>query len=132
MASIFGEEQDKADAMERYIKKLSGNDPLAALNNAVQWEIFSADLRSFRKQLKKYDTGRPPFDPMLMFKIMILQSRYNLSDEMMEFMIQDCLSFMNFLGLSSDGRVPDAKTIWYFRNELSKADRYHCVLQRHN
>ena len=122
MPSIFGEEQDRADALEIYLKKLSHNDPLATLKNTIKWEIFSKELGKFRTSLKKNDTGRPPFDPMLMFKILILQSLYNLSDDVMEFMIRDRLSFMNFLDISLGDRVPDAKTIWYFRNELSKAD----------
>jgi IS5 family transposase len=130
MSGIFGEEQDRVDAMEIYLKKLSSKDPLVALNNTIQWEIFSADLRTFRKSLRKYDTGRPPFDPLLMFKILLLQSLYNLSDESMEFMIQDRLSFMNFLGLSSGDRVPDAKTIWFFRNELSKANMVERLFSR--
>ena len=130
MPSIFGEEQDRADALEIYLKKLSRKDPLAALKKTIKWDIFSADLHSFRKSLKSYDTGRPPFDPMLMFKILILQSLYKLSDEVMEFMIRDRLSFMHFLDLSLGDRVPDAKTIWFFRNELSKADIVECLFSR--
>ena len=130
MPSIFGEEQDRADAQEIYMKKLSHNDPLAALKKTIKWEIFSEDLVRFRKSLKKNDTGRPPFDPLLMFKILILQSLYNLSDDVMEFMIRDRLSFMHFLDLSPGDRVPDAKTIWYFRNELSKADMVERLFSR--
>ena len=130
MPSIFGEEQDRADALEIYLKKLSQNDPLATLKKTIKWEIFSKDLGKFRTSLKKHDTGRPPFDPMLMFKILILQSLYNLSDDVMEFMIHDRLSFMNFLDLSLGDRVPDAKTIWYFRNELSKVDMVERLFSR--
>ena len=130
MPSIFGADQDKADALEIYLKKLSPNDPLATLKKTIKWEIFSADLRSFRKSLKSHDTGRPSFDPMLMFKILILQSLYNLSDEVMEFMIRDRLSFMHFLDISLGDRVPDAKTIWFFRNELSKADMVERLFSR--
>jgi IS5 family transposase len=58
----------------------------------------------------------------MMFKIMILQSLYNISDDAMEFFIRDRLSFMRFLGLDLTERVPDAKTIWKFREELTKAE----------
>ncbi len=59
--------------------------------------------------------GRPPFDPVLMFKILVIQMLNNLSDERTEYLINDRLSFMRFLGLGLSERVPDAKTIWLFR-----------------
>jgi IS5 family transposase len=56
-----------------------------------------------------------------MFKVLILQSLYNLSDEAIEYQILDRLSFMRFLGLRLGSRVPDAKTIWLFREQLTEA-----------
>ena len=56
-----------------------------------------------------------------MFKIMVLQTLYSLSDEAAEFQIKDRLSFQRFLGLGLDGAVPDATTIWLFRERLVKA-----------
>ena len=56
-----------------------------------------------------------------MFKIIILQLLYNLSDDQVEFQIRDMLSLMRFLVLSLSDTVPDAKTIWLFREELGKA-----------
>lgn len=47
----------------------------------------------------------------MMFKIMVLQALYGLSDDQAEFQVQDRLSFMRFLGLGLGDRVPDAKTI---------------------
>ncbi len=55
-----------------------------------------------------------------MFKTLVLQSLYNLSDEQVEFQIRDCYSFCRFLGLAPEGRVPDAKTVWHFSEELKK------------
>lgn len=55
--------------------------------------------------------GRPPYDPILMFKSLVLQALCNLSDHQTEFQIRDRLSFMGFLGLVLHDRVPDAKTI---------------------
>jgi IS5 family transposase len=57
--------------------------------------------------------GRPPYDAVLMFKILILQSLYTLSDDQTEYQIKDRLSFMRFLGLTLSHRVPDAKTIFF-------------------
>ncbi|EHH13639.1 transposase IS4 family protein [Mesorhizobium amorphae CCNWGS0123] len=65
--------------------------------------------------------GRPPYDPVMMFKIMVLQALYGLSDDQAEFQIQDRLSFMRFLGLGLADRVPDAKTIWLLREHLTQA-----------
>ena len=65
--------------------------------------------------------GRPPYDPVFMFKVMVLQALYGLSDDQAEFQIQDRLSFMRFLGLGLGDRVPDAKTIWLFREHLTQA-----------
>ena len=65
--------------------------------------------------------GRPPYDPVLMFKILVLQTLYTLSDDAAEFQIKDRLSFMRFLGLGLHDRVPDAKTIWLFREQLTRA-----------
>jgi len=56
-----------------------------------------------------------------MFKLMVLQALYSLSDDPAEFQVQDRLSFMRFLGLGLGDRVPDAKTIWLFREHLTQA-----------
>jgi IS5 family transposase len=94
-------------------------DPLLRLAKVVNWELFRVQLQSIRKN---ETVGRPSFDVVMMFKIMILQSLYNISDDAMEFFIRDRLSFMRFLGLDLTERVPDAKTIWKFREELTKAE----------
>lgn len=130
--SMFGWEQDMKDAMEKQSKFFSGKDPLVELNATVDWDIFSPDLRRFRKSLRANDTGRKPYDPLLMFKILILQSLYNLPDETLEFMIHDRISFMRFLGLSATDAIPDARTIWRFRNELAKADMVERLFSRFN
>ena len=58
-----------------------------------------------------------------MFKILVIQATNNLSDERAEFLINDRLSFMRFLGLGLDDRVPDARTIWLFREKLTTPGR---------
>lgn len=77
-----------------------------------------------RKALKRSDRvngGRPPFDDLLMFRLLVLQALYNLSDEQAEYQVRDRLSFMRFLGLDMDGTAPDARTIWLFREKLAQA-----------
>jgi transposase, IS5 family len=65
--------------------------------------------------------GRPAFDHELMFKVLILQAAHGLSDERAEYLIKDRLSFMRFLGLGLADTVPDANTIWTYREALTRA-----------
>jgi IS5 family transposase len=99
----------------------AGGDPLPKLQKMVDWERFRAKLERVRDQQRKSNAGRKPFDVVLMFKVLVLQSLYNLSDDKTEFQIRDRLSFMRFLGLSLGDAVPDAKTIWLFREQLTEA-----------
>jgi IS5 family transposase len=104
------------------LKRLSDlGDQLEAFRAAVDFEIFRADLVEALAYSDGAQGGRPPFDPIMMLKILIIQSANNLSDERTEFLINDRLSFMRFLGLSLSDRVPDARTIWLFRERLTKA-----------
>ena len=108
--------------LEFRMRKIDSNgDPLKRLNELVDWELFRPVLQQIRNKKRKSRAGRKPFDVVLMFKILILQSLYNLSDDATEAQILDRLSFMRFLGLSIGDRVPDAKTIWLFREELKTA-----------
>lgn len=95
-------------------------DILPNLKKLVPWEDFRGELEVIYDHERKSNAGRRPFDVVMMFKILILQSLYNLSDDEMEYQIMDRLSFMRFLGLDLDSRVPDAKTIWLFRSKLEE------------
>lgn len=109
------------DIDERYARLSEAGDPLEKLNALVPWEVFRKPLAKALKRSDGTKGGRPPCDPVMMFKIMILQALYGLSDDQAEFQIQDRLSFMRFLGLGLDDKVPDAKTIWLFREHLTQA-----------
>ena len=107
---------------ENRLKKLSKlGDSLVRLNKVIDWEQFRPVLATVLKKEPKGAGGRPPYDCILMFKILILQRIYNLSDDQTEYQINDRMSFMRFLGLGLEDRVPDAKTIWLFRDTLTKA-----------
>ncbi len=96
-------------------------DPLEALNRVIPWEDFRSVLRKgLRNKDRKSEAGRPPYDEVLMFKVLVLQALYNLADDRTQFHIQDRLSFMRFLGLGMDAQVPDAKTIWLYRDMLAQ------------
>jgi len=109
------------DWQERFEQLDNGGDPLVKLNAMIPWKTFGKQLEKVRDKDRKSTAGRKPFDVVVMFKILILQSLYNLSDDQTEFQIRDRLSFMRFLELSIGDRVPDAKTIWLFREQLTEA-----------
>ena len=97
-------------------------DSLERLDGAIDWELFRPRLTKVFKKEAKGAGGRPPYDYLMLFKILVLQRIYNLSDDQTEYQINDRISFMRFLGLHLGDRVPDAKTIWLFRDTLTKAD----------
>ena len=104
------------------LKRLSDlGDQLEAFRVVVDFETFRPELNAALSYSNGSQGGRPPFDPVMMFKILVIQAANNLSDERTEFLINDRLSFMRFLGLSLADRVPDARTIWLFREKLTKA-----------
>lgn len=109
------------DIDERYGRLSEAGDPLEKLNAIVPWEVFRKPLAKALKRSDGAKGGRPPYDPVLMFKVLVLQALYNLSDDQAEFQIQDRLSFTRFLGLGLADKVPDAKTIWLFREHLAEA-----------
>lgn len=97
-------------------------DPLTKINKTIDWEVFRPMLEKAREKERKSAAGAKGFDVVLLFKALILQSLYNLSDEAMEFQILDRYSFSRFLGLHAASKVPDATTLWRFREDLTKAD----------
>lgn len=109
------------DIDDRYGRLSAAGDPLEKLNAVVPWEVFRKPLAKALKRSDGVKGGRPPFDLVLMFKIMVLQALYNLGDDQTEFLINDRLSFMRFLGLGLEDTVPDATTIWLFREHLTQA-----------
>ena len=72
-------------------------------------------------ELKKSSAGRKPFDAILMFRMLVLQALNNLSDEQVEYQVRDRLSFSRFLGLAIEDSIPDATTLWLFREKLARA-----------
>ena len=109
------------DLSDRYEALSAAGDPLERLASVVDFEVFRGPLIAALRRSVRGKGGRPPFDPVMMFKILVLQALYSLSDEATEFQIKDRLSFQRFLGLGLDGTVPDATTVWLFRERLVQA-----------
>jgi IS5 family transposase len=109
------------DLDERYRALAETGDPLIKLAELIEFEVFRSPLLRALARSDGSRGGRPPYDPVLMFKILVLQTLYTLSDDAAEFQIKDRLSFMRFLSLGFHDRVPDAKTIWLFREQLTRA-----------
>lgn len=111
------------DVEERMEKIQQYNSPILRLAEYIDFNFFRAELESHFRKDKDYSRGgRPPYDYVLMFKILLIQHFYNISDDQTEFCINDRFSFMQFLDLKLGQRIPDAKTIWHFKNELAKED----------
>jgi transposase, IS5 family len=109
------------DVDERLRRLSDLGDRLEAFGQVVDFELFRPELEAALCYSDGAKGGRPPCDAVLMFKLLLIQAHNNLSDERTEFLINDRLSFMRFLGLALGDRVPDATTIWLFREKLTKA-----------
>jgi transposase, IS5 family len=110
---------------DRRLEALSAQgDPLVAINVMVPWETFRATIEAVvltPAADRKSNAGRKPLDAVLKFKMLVLQSLYNLSDAQTEYQARDRLSFARFLGLGLEDTVPDATSLWLFREQLAKA-----------
>ena len=109
------------DVEERLAGLSKKGDDLERLAAVVDFELFRPELERAVPRADRSKGGRPPFDHVLMFKVLILQTQNNLSDERTEFYLRDRLTWMRFLGLGLGDPVPDANTIWTFREALTKA-----------
>ena len=106
--------------IEFRLDKIDKNgDPLVKLNKIINWKMFRPQLEKLRQKERKSEAGAKGYDPVLMFKILVLQSLYGFSDDAMEAQILDRITFMRFLKLDLGSKVPDAKTIWVFRQQLT-------------
>ena len=117
------EQEDIVSAIKLRLEKLREmGDGLITLDAQVEWEKFHPLLERVHKKERKSKAGAKPIDVVLMFKMLVLQSLYNLSDHQLEYQVRDRLSFMRFLGLDLFDRVPDEKSVWLFREKLKEQD----------
>src|SRR5665213_2009173 len=113
-AGLFG--------LSDHLKRLSANgDPLEELVRIVDFEGFRPILTNALAYSDGAKGGRPPYDPVAMFKVLILAAQNNVSDARMEYLIRDRLSWLRFLGFDLGAPTPDANTIRLFREKLTEA-----------
>jgi IS5 family transposase len=106
-----------------HLKRLSGaGDPLLELGRIIDFEAFRPVLDAALNYSDGSKGGRPPYDPVTMFKVLILAAQNNVSDERMEFLIRDRLSWLRFLGFALGKPTPDENTIRSFRERLINTD----------
>ena len=111
---------DEENRLER-LSQLGDN--LETLAKAVDFEIFRTRLLEIWPQKDLSNGGRPPWDAVLMFKILYLKEKNNVGDDRLEFLINDRMSWQRFLKLELSDKVPDAKTIWLYRENLVKSGK---------
>ena len=109
------------DTDERLRALSAAGDPLERLAAVVDFELFRPELEAALARGDRSRGGRPPYDAVLMFRVLVLQALYTLSDDQTEYQLRDRLSFMRFVGLGLHEPVPDAKTIWLYREQLTRA-----------
>jgi transposase, IS5 family len=120
----MGRQPGLFDTDERLRWLSEAGDPLERLSAVVDFELFRPELEAALKRSDRAKGGRPPYDAVLMFRVLVLQTLYTLSDDQAEYQLRDRLSFMRFAGLSLADPVPDAKTIWLFREQLVQAGAF--------
>jgi IS5 family transposase len=91
-------------------------DALAEIERLVDWAPFGRLLAGIHCAVK----GEAAYPPLMMFKVVLLQRWYGLSDPQMEEALFDRMSFLNFAGLSAEDETPDHTTIWRFRQKLAE------------
>mgnify|MGYP000698503183 CR=1 FL=1 len=93
-------------------------DRLHEISGRLDWSRFEGCLQG----LYPSSQGEPAYPPLMMFKVLLLQRWYDLSDPEMEAALADRLSFRGFCGLALEDETPDHSTIWRFRERLGKKD----------
>lgn len=118
------------DWEDRQSKLNQKKDLLVRLNEIMEWETFRLLLEQIHKKPRKSQAGRKPIDVIVMFKLLVLQQLYNISDEELEYQVSDRLSFMQFLGFGLADEIPDATTVWLFRKQLTEQELIEPLFER--
>ncbi|WP_233128812.1 transposase [Synechococcus sp. 8F6] len=97
------------DEQQRVAKLQEKKPVLTRLAETIPWESFRPLLDKGYSQERKSNAGRKRIDPLILFKMLVLQQLFNLSDEEIEFQVNDRRSFEEFVGLGVMNDIPDAR-----------------------
>ena len=120
------------DFTDRLHELSAHGDPLEKLSATVDFELFRQDLTAALGERDPSKGGHPGFDPVLKFRMLVLQTMHGLSLDQTEYLLRDRLSWMRFCGLGPGDKVPDANTLWDFREALIKANAFDALFERLN
>jgi IS5 family transposase len=109
------------DDQQRVAKLQEKKPVLKRLADSIPWESFRPLLDKGYAHERKSNAGRKRIDPLILFKMLVLQQLFNLSDQELEFQVNDRRSFEEFVGLGVMNSIPDATTVAFFRDRLLKA-----------
>ncbi|WP_416670108.1 IS5 family transposase [Egbenema bharatensis] len=115
---------------KRQSKLNQKKDLLMRLDQIIPWQEFRPTLEKIHNKPRKSNAGRKAMDVVVMFKLLVLQQLYNISDEELEYQVSDRLSFMQFMGFGLADEVPDATTVWLFRKQLSEQGLIEAVFEQ--
>ncbi len=119
MESATNDPTGRLPDQDRQVKLSKIGDPLERLNAAIDWTLFQPTLEASIYAEAHTKAGHLPYDPLLMFKILILGRYYDVVDEALEYQILDRVTWQRFLGLTAGDPVPDTRTISLFRERLT-------------
>lgn len=108
------------DLPEHLKRLLESGDPLEEMARVIDFEAFRPLLEEALAYSDGLKGGRPPYDAVTMFKVLILAAQHTVSDARMEFLLRDRLSWLRFLGFDLGRPTPDENTIRSFRERLTK------------
>lgn len=108
------------DEQELAARVKAMNGTLTKLKSSIDWEAFRPAIDGIFPVNDPHKGGQPPYDRVMMFKVLVIKKLYGLSHDQTEFQILDRFSFRDFLGLELQHKVPDAKTIWLFEDDLQE------------
>lgn len=97
--------------------ELGRNSRLERIAELIDWGSVEAALAPLRSGVR----GAPPYPALLMFRALLLQQWYGLSDPGLEEALNDRMSFRRFVGLGMEASAPDHATLWRFREALATA-----------
>jgi transposase, IS5 family len=93
---------------------------LAAMDELIDFAAIAAQVEAACPRPDRSKGGRPPYPTEVMVRLLFIQSLYNLSDEDCEYQVLDRMSFQHFCRLDGALHIPDARTLWSFKQRLAQ------------